>query len=217
MLRIKDKKFLTIILFSIFSLSTACNIVSVNTVTTSNQSSDNVSPINDEKKPKYWEEIYFESINEKLSDFQITSLQSKEIKNDDLEIRIWVGFDESELKGIILTKQSNNWTSYYLPQKSIARKKLIKVQKPVNGWNKFEKTLEENDFYNIPDISESKNNLYTDARCIVVEIKNSEKYRNFMQVQDADLKDNPELKSIYSIKLTNICKFIEKEFNLSLS
>ena len=205
------------ILFTLSLTMVGCHKNNVSETNPNKSDQQNTSVTNNENKLKNWEEIYFKSINEKLNDSKISSLQEKETDEDGLEIRIWIGFDESEIKGIILEKKNDNWKGFYLPQKSKSSKKIVEIKNPKNDWHNFEKQLEDNDFYNIPDITESKSNLYTDARCIVVEIKTAEKYRNFMQVQDGDLKDYPELKSLYSTKLTDICKFIEKEFNVSLT
>ena len=201
---------------ALFLTAIACNKNNVSENARTNQIQQDTSIGDNENKPKNWEEIYFKSINEKLNNSNISSLQDKKIDDGGLEIRIWIGF-ESEIKGIVLQKRNDDWTGFYLPQKSKSLKKIVKITSSKNGWDNFEKQLSENDFYKIPDITESKDNLYTDARCIVVEIKTSENYKNFMQVQDANLKDYPELKSFYSTKLTNICKFIEKEFNVSLT
>jgi hypothetical protein len=68
----------------------------------------------------------------------------------------------------------------------------------------------------MPDITESKNNLFPDATEIVVEIKDAKNYRNYMQVEDYQLEDYPELRSPESIKLTEACRMLSKEFNVPL-
>ena len=210
-------KSLSIFFIALFLIIIACHKNDVFENAQINQVEQNTSISINENKLKNWEEIYFKSINEKLNSSKISSLQKKKIDKGGLEIRIWVGFDESELKGIVLEKKNDGWAGFYLPQKSKSSKKIVEIKKPKNDWDNFEKLLAEDNFYNIPDITESKDNLYPDARCIVVEIKTSENYRNFMQVEDMNLKDYAELKSFCSTKLTNICKFIEKEFNVSLT
>jgi hypothetical protein len=212
-------KIISIFIFftALFITTIACHQNNTSENVQTNHIQQNISNNNNENKVKNWERIYFNSINEKLNDSKISSLQGKKIDAESLEIRIWVGFDESELKGIVLEKKNGNWTGFYLPQKSKSAKKIVEIKLQKNGWQNFEGKLKENDFYNFPDITESKDNLYNDARCIVVEIKTSENYKNFMQIQHTDLKDYPELKSFHSTKLTDICKFIEKEFNVSLT
>lgn len=211
------------LLITVCLLNFACAKNEVIDNVTSNQTQQNISDDKQDvpdfkvERKREWERIYFKSINEKLDNSQISSLENEQIKVNDLEIRIWVGFDESELKGIVLKKENNKWSGFYLAQNSKSKKKVLEIGNPKNSWDNFEKQLKESGFYDIPDITESKDNTYHDARGIVVEVKTSAKYRTYMQNQDSELKDNPELKSFYSTKLTNICKFIEKEFNVPLT
>lgn len=170
-----------------------------------------------ETQIKYWETVFFKTINNKLKKNDLLPLSQKAVSSGNLEIRLWVGFGETqstEIKGLILKKIEGEWTGLYLPQSP--KEKKIYTKEPKSGWLIFWSNLQNYEFMTLPDISESKDNLTTDATCIVVEIKDSEQYRNYMQVQDINLDKYSNLRSSESIKLTQACKMISNELNISL-
>jgi hypothetical protein len=166
---------------------------------------------------KYWETEYFKIINNKLKITSLLSLNNKEIREGDIEVRLWVGFDKPEakdLKGIILEKKAGEWAGMYLPAGD--EKMGVQLQKPKSGWKMLWTELNKNDFLVLPDISQSKNNLFEDATCLVVEIKESNQYRNYMQVEDKNLEEYPDLRSVESTKLTRSCRTLTIEFGVPL-
>lgn len=184
-----------------------------------------VAKVTEAKKPpelankiKNWEPIFFEVIDRKLQKLNLASLKNKEKVEDNLEVRVWVGFGEArstDVKGFILERNNGNWEAAYLPQDGKG-KMAIQSKKPKSGWNVLWENLNSYNFLTIPDITESKDNSFPDATGIVVEIKDSSNYRNYMQVEDYQLEDYPELRTPESIKLTKACRMLSSEFNIPL-
>ncbi len=129
---------------------------------------------------KYWEPIIFETINKKLDKINLSSLKNKVLGDRDKEIRLWIGFGESassDIKGLILENTDGKWRGFYLPQDAQG-KMAIQSKEPRSGWDALWKNLNADNFLTMPDITESKNNLFPDATEIVVEIKDAKNYRN---------------------------------------
>jgi hypothetical protein len=167
---------------------------------------------------KYWEPLLFETTNNKLEKINLQSLKNKDIAEEDIEIRLWIGFGESpssDAEGLILEKKEGNWTALYLP-KDTKGKMAVQSKEPKSGWDVLWNNLNAHNFLTIADITESKGSIFTDATLIVIEIKDSKNYRNYMQVEDYKLEDYPELRSSESIELTAACRILSKEFNVPL-
>ena len=81
--------------------------------------------------------------------FGLPSLRKVEVADDDLEMRIWVGFGYPTLSGFILERKENKWSASYLPQyqksKEAPKPSLITLDRPVIGWDKLWSRLEEQD------------------------------------------------------------------------
>jgi hypothetical protein len=93
-----------------------------------------------------------------LKKIKLPSLNSKDIAEENLEIRIWIGFGESvssDVEGLIVEKKEEKWVGFYLPRDAKG-KMAIQSKEPKNGWDILWKNLNDHNFLTIPDITESK-------------------------------------------------------------
>ena len=77
----------------------------------SKMSTNNLPVFEDNKlnlQGKLWEKPAFEEIDTRLYGTKIESLKTKKQVSESKEIRIWVGFDASPLRGIVLVNNKIN-------------------------------------------------------------------------------------------------------------
>src|SRR5215211_3525192 len=68
-----------------------------------------------------WVQIFFEtqglgskSINELTKEANLINLRSVVLPDNDLEVRVWVGFGVHGVDGLILRRSANHWTGIHL-------------------------------------------------------------------------------------------------------
>lgn len=170
----------------------------------------------EESRKRFLEDL-LELANKQLLTKNIKPLKTQELGTNDLEIRIWVGFGEPpEPVGFILEKKDEKWKAFYLSSNTKTNLKILSTPAK-NDWNTFWQKLESKDILIIKDSMElGRDNGYTDASNIFVEIKQGSTYRNYSYVQrDLAANMNEEQKQSWR-KLIEICSIISDEFNITL-
>lgn len=170
-----------------------------------------------EKARKEFLENLLEIANKESAQRGINPLTSQEFVTKDFEIRIWVGFGEPpQPQGFILEKKAEKWRATYLSQNPKRELKFYSIPSKVE-WDVFWRKLESSGLLTIPDSVElGRDNIYTDARLIFVEIKQGDKYRNYSYVEK-DLAENMnnEQKQSWE-RLKEICFRVSDEFHINL-
>jgi hypothetical protein len=132
---------------------------------------------------KNWERIYFKEISERIDGSDIKNLREQEMPPASKEVRVWVGFDLSPLKGIILKQTNGDWSARYVPplgNSSNSPRASRPLTSPRTGWKSLWAKLESSGIYTLPDAADiGANNPYPEARGVVVEIKTADSYRTY--------------------------------------
>lgn len=185
----------------------------------SKRESSNVRHMPPPKEARDWEPILFDVIDGKIKQASLLPLRTKTMAEGDLEIRVWTGFGETAPKrtrALMMEKNAGGWSAIHLPPETDG-KTMIERKTPRRSWDALWKELDELRFLALPDITETKGQVFEDAPLIVVEIKDGGRYRNYMQVEDKNPEDYPpQLRTSESVRLTEACRILSKEFNVAL-
>ena len=161
-----------------------------------------------------WEEHAFRTINKRTDTANLPSLRSVNLPNEDLEVRLWVGFGISGEDGIILRRSSNQWSALYL-HGSFDRYPPANYQKqrnlgaPKSGWENLWQRLVGAGILTLPDAPAiGCNPLMLDGVRYVVEINMNKTYRTYMYA-------NPQYAKCSEAKrMIEISDFLIDEFGL---
>lgn len=162
---------------------------------------------------KMWENIFYPQIDQLTTDAGLEKLRSNTPSQNALEIRIWVGVDETSTRALVLRRTGDQWSAAYLPSRNSLKSssRLISLPSPKSGWTVLWERLNREEILTLPDASEvGADNVYPDALAIVVEVRSNDSYRAY-NYNGFDTSDHLEAK-----KITSICKIISEEFNLIL-
>jgi hypothetical protein len=159
-----------------------------------------------------WEPIFFESINERVSVAKLPNLRTVLLPNNDLEVRIWVGFGLTALEGLVLRRADGQWSATHLEgihsrlPKSEYQKRL---QTPKSGWDASWQRLIDAGILSLPDASEAQCSAgVLDGMSYVVEVNMNKSYRTYMY-------DNPNYTKCNEAKqMINIGEIIAEEFGV---
>lgn len=159
-----------------------------------------------------WEPIFFERINERAERANLTSLRSTAMRDNDLEIRVWIGFGLSALEGFVIRRQSSQWSSLYLrpvsqqhPQGESATTPVV----PQSGWERLWQRLTDEQILTLPDSSLLRDEVtINDGQSYVVEINTNGVYRTYMYSNPQEQRW-PEARRI--IEISNI---LHSEFSI---
>jgi len=167
-----------------------------------------------EEKP--WEKIFSELTNERLGEINYSSLKEKPIISDSKEIRLWI-IDGSPLRGIILEKNISNWKAIQIPPKNTRKYNInlpVELPDPKSGWDSLIEKLDSLNLEKLPDMSELDIGFHGyDATSVVIEIKNSDGYRNYMY---RGLNFDRIAKMEYPKKVKDICLLLSEEFGIDM-
>lgn len=155
-----------------------------------------------------WQKLFFREINERIEGTEITNLRDLELPPDSKEIRIWVGFDLSPLRGLILKQNNEEWSALVLPpldSSNTLRNPQILLP-PKNGWANLWKKLEQLEIMTLPDPIDYGD---IDGRGVVVEIKSGNSYRTYQYSINNRTGDNYK-------KIKEICETLSNEFDIEL-
>src|SRR5258706_9060452 len=79
------------------------------------QESDSGISAQKESGDKPWEKVFFKFIDQRVKEVGYLDLKEKKIPSGSREIRVWVGFDLSPLRGIILEQNDSKWRAIQVP------------------------------------------------------------------------------------------------------
>jgi hypothetical protein len=111
----------------------------------------------------------------------VKNLKDKKLKEQDTELRIWVGFGAGTTRGLLLTDQGGTYTGVYIPP-SREDSGSVKPRSVAGrgGWVDVWRTLEENGFFDLPDDSVVGTvEPFQDSDVLFVEFKKGSAYRTF--------------------------------------
>ena len=164
-----------------------------------------------------WEPIFFESINERASVAKLPNLRTALLPNNDLEVRIWVGFGLTALEGLVLRRVDSQWSATHLEgihsrlPKSEYQKRL---QTPKSGWDASWQRLIDAGILTLPDASEVQCNAgVLDGMSYVIEINMNKTYRTYMYDNPNYAKCN-EAKQMIKIGDIRVEEFGVRDFSI---
>lgn len=160
----------------------------------------------------FWEPIFFESINERAKQAKLPNLRTVILPQDDLEVRVWIGFGLTALEGFVLKRTAGQWSAIHLEgihprlRRSEYQKKL---QAPKSGWEACWQRLVDAGVLTLPDASEVQCNAdIPDGMSYVVEFNVNTTYRTYMY-------DNPDYAQCDEAKqMLRIGEIIAEEFGV---
>lgn len=151
---------------------------------------------------KSWEPIFFEEISERIEGTDIKNLRDEALPSASREVRVWVGFNLSPLRGILLKQTSGVWSARYVPPAGGSAKTpraARPLSSPRSGWNALWEKLESLGIYTLPDaVDIGVNNPYPEATCVVIEVKTSDSYRTY-KYSGLYPAEAPEVKNVVEI------------------
>jgi hypothetical protein len=137
-----------------------------------------------------WEQILLPEMIPRLKAAELPELRSVSLPEGDVEIRVWVGFDLSETRVLILRQIGGNWTASYLiglerdgfgslKDDSVTTTE-IPLEDPKMGWQSLWKRLDELDFLYLPDAEEiGMEHIYIHSTIVVVEMLQGDWFRTY--------------------------------------
>lgn len=166
-----------------------------------------------------WVPIFFEatgaaskSINEVTKEANLPRLRTTLLPNDDLEIRVWIGFGLQGVDGLVLRRSSTRWSGIHLhgmgerpPFPSFQQK----LEMPKSGWEIMWQRLTNAGMLTLPDAAAVECDPGgKDGTSYVVEINMNKTYRTYMY-HDPDYAKCNEAKQVLKIG-----EIIGEEFGL---
>jgi hypothetical protein len=159
-----------------------------------------------------WEPFLFRSIDERTAESGLPQLRTVLLHDDNLEVRVWVGFGQNGEDGLILRRSSGQWSALHLHgmfERYPPNKYQQILDAPKSGWQVAWQRLVEAGILILPDASAIRcSTNIKDGVSYVVEINTNKTYRTYMYDNPAHAKCE-EAKRI--IKLGEI---ISQEFGL---
>ncbi|HLN98459.1 MAG TPA: hypothetical protein VK208_08370 [Pyrinomonadaceae bacterium] len=160
-----------------------------------------------------WEPIFFSAIDERAKIAKLTNLRTAFLSNEDLELRVWIGFGLIPLEGFVISHRGEQWSAIHLrsigPHLPKSRYQNV-LPTPRSGWDHFWRRLTDEGILSLPDSSELKDEVMTrDGESFVVEIKWHDSYRAY-HYQNPQSQKWPEAAS-----MIRIAKVILEEFQIN--
>lgn len=133
------------------------------------------------------------------------------LPEDDLEVRIWVGFGKFGKDGLILKRDSGNWFAINIRGMLCHLEDMgkYKLESPKSGWEGIWKNLVDEGLLNLPDSSEIEyENGVLDGKSFVIETNVNDTYRTYEY-------GNPRFENVKEAKqIMKIGEIIADEFGL---
>ena len=188
------------------------------------QTNQNISIPQTQQKPEKvvsdipktdWERIFFEGINERTNEAGLKSLRKTHVAENDIDVRVWMGFGLSKLEGFILKRINKQWAAIHIESNYASKKfvsRNIKLNEPDAGWEKTWQELIDADILTLPDAeSINCNPSAVDGFSYVVEIKKGINYRTYMyENPDMDFKN----KCSEAEQIQKIIKIIFQDYKI---
>lgn len=161
-----------------------------------------------------WEPAFFEALEERTKKARISSLRSRVLPDDDLEVRFW--YDHFEvISGLIVRREGEKWSATYLRQRYDSQPSSVQADSlgtPKSGWEKAWRRLTNAGILTLPDGSSTKcKSNVLDGIGYVVETNLNRKYRTY-RYGNPQFADCDEAKRIMSIE-----EILADEFGLHTS
>jgi hypothetical protein len=155
-----------------------------------------------------WVGIYFESIDAVAAKAGLISLRNAVPARDHRELRLWLGFGLSPLRGYVVTCEHGEWKGYEINGQLRSQKPQISELKPRTTWDTAWSALCEKQLLTLPDFSTLAKSNYTvfDGGCVVVEVFSDQCYRTYMY-PNAWAFDNPECRQVEALIATFLREF----------
>jgi hypothetical protein len=206
------------VLFLLLVFLTACSEMSKETTATQ-QSPTPKRELKTDIPKDSWVKIYFEAIDEndsrgidKIAERNgLSKLRETILPENDLEIRIWVGFGKYGNDALIIKRNLGNWSAVSLKQMICHAENRGKtnLQTPKSGWEATWQKLVEAGILTLPDSSKLKSRNYViDGKSYVVETNSDYLYRTYEYSQPDDQK------GIEATQIVKIGQIIVDEFGL---
>ncbi len=141
----------------------------------------------------------------------LSKLRETILPENDLEIRIWVGFGKFGNDALIIKRSSGNWSAMSLKQMICygENRGKINLSNPKSGWDTTWQKLADSGILTLPDSSKLKSRNYViDGKSYVVETNFDYLYRTYEYSQPDEQKGN-EAK-----QMVKIGQIIADEFGL---
>lgn len=156
---------------------------------------------------KSWESIYFKPIRQRLQSADISDLRETTITHGSREIRIWVGFDTTPLRGLIIKQDADESSATFLPPVDTTNTAVCSkiVPLPKERWDALWTKL---DSLEIMNLSDSADTAKIDEGSVIMEIRTQDSY-HALKYSGIDSKKDKDHEA-----MLEICETLEKEFNI---
>jgi hypothetical protein len=159
-----------------------------------------------------WEEIYFESIDERAKIAGLSNLRTLVLPEGDLEVRVWNGFGNTALEGFVMKRSAGQWAAIHLDgiHSRLPRNKYQrKLHPPKSGWEECWTRLVDAGLLTLPDASQLGDEpMFADGMSYVVEYKVDGNYRTY-EYSNPEYHDRDEAK-----RMLEISNIIFEEFGV---
>jgi len=125
--------------------------------------------------------LFAESINKRAKQASLPRLKSKNLSEDDIEFRVWVGFGKKPLEGFVISRIDGHWGGVFLESMNFTNKPPYRRElSPKPGWEKMWSQLVDAGLLTLPDSSQLKDEVRVeDGTSYVVEVKQGGVYRTY--------------------------------------
>jgi hypothetical protein len=181
---------------------------------TNDNSPDNTAS-NRSQRQQTIDEYYSMLISERLKRIGLSELKNEILPRNATEIRFWVGFSHSGLRGLIIKNDGTTWLANFIPnitEETPPSNSLRSLAPPTHGWQNLTDQLQQLGLYNLSGESGAipENKLVLDLIATVVEIRTSDsyksiRYRGIFYFRDEDI-----------LKMEKILETISSEFSIKL-
>jgi hypothetical protein len=152
------------------------------------------------------------SINERTKESNLASLRTISLPDEDLEVRVWIGFGLQGVDGFILRRSSNQWSALYLngmAERPPFPNSQVALGAPKSGLEPAWQSLMRTGIVTLPDAAAvGCDNHGKDGTSYVVEINMNKTYRTY-QYHDPNYAKCDEAK-----QMVKIGELIADEFGL---
>lgn len=153
-----------------------------------------------------WVKIFFGSINKATDEAKLRRLRKLYYRGTNFEIRVWLGFGTSLLRGYVIKRVNHKWSGLFIIESFGDDDGVMKEVYPKRSWNHLWQSLLREDILTLPDSSSfrEKSEVW-DGESYVVEINRKGIYRCY-KYGNPDMTHWPEAR-----KMENIIEILIRE------
>lgn len=132
-----------------------------------------------------WDSLLFQEINQATDFSNLKELRKTNVKEGDIEIRVWRGFGLSPLEGVVFNRTDGEWSGLHIKIKKdrnyeIEGVEIKRLYPPKSGWESFWKELSDKGIVTVQQSLENECDISGfDGVVYVVEINQHMTYRNY--------------------------------------